>query len=511
MHVSTARRRFRTACLTWILVLAGTSLTAPWSTASAAEQTTDAAIAIPTVAPPLRLTAEQAQRELRILKRALSDLHPGLYRYQTPEQFEAAFARAQAEVAGGSDALRMYLIASRIAAAVRCGHTWTNTLNQGPAVQQALAALPALPLRVKLLEDRLWVTASVDPSVPAKVELLSIDGRTPAALVAEFLPYLRADGSNDGKRRSQIDSGEDDGAIDRLLPLLHPPGADGYTLQFRATGGKARTAVVRGMTVRERERRLTEAGQAVDNDDWRITIDGDIATLTLPTFAFWNSDFDWRGFLQKSFDTLAEKRVPSLILDLRHNEGGDGDIGGALMAYLLTQPYTVPASRSESAYERAPYDLARFFDTWNFSFFDRTNQVIRGEGRQWLFREQPQDIVMTPVARPYRGKVVLLTSPRMSSAGHGIADNLKRSGAATLIGRETGGSLRGMNGGQLAWLNLPTSGVSVDVPLIAHVVKTTEPDRGVLPDIAVRTRIEDVARGIDPDRQAALRWLKRSR
>jgi Peptidase family S41 len=505
MQVSTAPRRFRNACLAWML-----AVMSPWPIGPVVAQTADAMTAASPPAP-LPLTGEQAQRELRILKRALSDLHPGLYRYQTPEQFEATFAQAQAEVAGGSDAMRMYLIASRIAAAVRCGHTWTNTINQGPAMQQALAALPALPLRVKLLEDRLWVTASADPNVPSNVELLSIDGRTPAALIDEFLPYLRADGGNDGKRRSQLDSDANGGAMDRLLPLLHPPGADGYTVEFRSDGDKTRTAVVRGIAVTERERLLTTAGQTPESEEWRFSIEGDIATLRLPTFALWNSDFDWRAFLQKSFDTLAEKRVPHLIIDLRENEGGDDTIGRALMAHLLTKPHTIPTSRGETAYERVPYDLARFLDTWDFSFFDRTGQVVRGEQRNWSLREQPQDIVVTPVARPYRGKVVLLTGPRMSSATFLLARNIKASGIGTLIGRETGGSLRGLNGGQLAWLTLPVSGVSIDIPLISSVAETSQPDRGVAPDIAVRTRIEDLARGIDPDREAALRWFNRSR
>lgn len=456
---------------------------------------------------PQKLTAQEAQRELRILKRGLGDLHAGLYRYQTPEQFEATFARAEAEVANGSDAMAMYLIASGIAASVRCGHTWTNPLNQGPAVQQALAALPALPLRVRLLEGRLLVTASANPQVPANAELLRIDGRTPAALVAEFMPYLRADGSNDGKRLSQLDSGENGGAMDRLLPLLHPPGAQGYVLTLRPRGGKPREATVAAMSIDARERLLTAAGMPQASTAWRLAIDGDTATMTLPTFSFWNGGFDWIAFLDRSFETLNARKIPNLILDLRDNEGGDDAIGRALIAHVLSAPLTIPATRAESAYERVPYDLARFLDTWDFSFFDRTGQVVRSEGRNWVLREQDADRVVAPVAQPYRGRIVVLVGPQMSSAGYLVARDFKASGAATLIGRETGGALRGLNGGQLAWMVLPHSGVAVDIPLISGFAKTPQPDRGVLPDIAVRTRLEDVAAGIDPDMVAGKRWF----
>ncbi len=470
-----------------------------------------------TAAEPQPLTAKQAQRELKILKRALSDLHPGLYRYQTPEQFEAEFARAETEVANGSDALKMYLISTRIAAVLRCGHTWTNPLNQGQSVQDAIAALPALPLRVRLLEGRLLVTASADRNVPNNVELLTIDGRTPSALANEFMPYLRADGGSDGKRLSQLDSNVDGGAMDRLLPLLHPPGAHGYRLRFRPLGGQTgaaispavKEAMVAGMPINERERRLLKAGIAPENTLWRFEIDGDIATMTLPTFAFWQSDFDWSAFLQRSFNTLKERKVDKLILDLRQNEGGDDAIGNTLHSHLMATPFVIPALRLESAYERAPYDLARFMDTWDFSFFDRTGQVVRGEGRNWLAREQPADNRIAPDAQPYLGRVALLTGPRMSSAGFLIARNLKASRRATLIGQATGGNLRGLNGGQLAWLVLPTSGVSVDIPLIGSFSKTPQPDSGVLPDITVHTTLDDVAAGIDPDIVAAKRWLVR--
>lgn len=460
----------------------------------------------PAAAPVATLTAKQATSELKLLQRGLIALHPGLYRYASAEQIDAEFARAEAEVVNGSDALAMYRIASRLAAAVRCGHTWTNPLNQSDALKASLDQLPALPVHGRLLGDRLLVTASSDAAIHANDEILSIDGRSPAPLVSDLLPYLRADGSNDGKRLSQIDTTVDGGALDRLLPLLHPPVDGRYRLRLRDPRGAVRDLLVVATTVPVRESAL--ASVAAESEEWRFRIDGDSATLTLPTFAFWRDAFDWRGFLDHSFDALAKQRVQRLIIDLRQNEGGDDAIGDALLAYLIHRPHTVPAARSESAYERVPYRLARYLDTWNFDFFDRTGQVVRGEGRNWLLREQPLDRVITPVADPYRGKVVALIGPRMSSAGYLIARNLKASGAATLVGQTTGGNLRGLNGGQIAWLTLPFSGVAVDIPLLAAMPKTAQPDRGVEPDIAVVTTVDDVIAGRDPERQRALAWLK---
>jgi C-terminal processing protease CtpA/Prc len=340
--------------------------------------------------------------------------------------------------------------------------------------------------------------------------MLAVDGRSAGALIAEFMPYLRADADSDGKRLSQLETHSSGGAMDRLLPLLYPPALTGYRLQLRTHEGRLLEVRVPGRPVAEREAVLAAAGSAPEREDWRLEIDGDTAVMTLPTFAFWNDTFDWRGFLQAGFRSLAERHVTGLVLDLRQNEGGSDAIGDALLAKLLSAPYTKPATRSESAYERVPYALARYLDTWDFEFFDRTGKVVRGEGRHWQLPWTPARVI-EPAAQPYRGAVVALIGPRMSSAGYLIARDLKASGAATLIGQRTGGNLRGLNGGQLAWLRLPHSQVSVDIPLLASFVEGAPRDGGVDPDIEVRTRLEDVAAGIDPDRVAARRWLDQHR
>ena len=131
------------------------------------------------------LTPDQSRAEIRLLKRALLALHPGLYRYRTAAQIDAEFAAAEAAVGQGATVATIYLQASRLAAAVQCGHTWTNPLNQSDAVARGLfGAADKLPLRLRVLAGRLLVSASTDPQVRAGDELLAVDGRPVQALVA---------------------------------------------------------------------------------------------------------------------------------------------------------------------------------------------------------------------------------------------------------------------------------------------------------------------------------------
>lgn len=80
---------------------------------------------------------------------------------------------------------------------------------------------------------------------------------------------------------------------------------------------------------------------------------------------------------------------------------------------------------------------------------------------------------------------------------------MQQSGAATLIGQPTGGNRRGINGGAFFFLKLPASGIEIDLPLIASLLDTPQPDAAIQPDVLVQTTAEDIASGRDPQMAAA--------
>jgi C-terminal processing protease CtpA/Prc len=261
---------------------------------------------------------------------------------------------------------------------------------------------------------------------------------------------------------------------------------------------------------------LKAQGQQPRSTAWALQIDGPVATLSLPTWSFWNSRFDWAGFLQASFDQLQAQQVPVLVIDIRANEGGDGAIGERLLSYLIQQPLTVVRQQNVSAYERVPYALARHLDTWDFGFFDRTGDVERiTQGTAaglWRVRSRAAaPRVISPVARPYAGRTFVLVGGENSSATFMFADLVQRSAAATLVGQATGGNQRGLNGGQIAWVNLPNSGVAVDIPLLASTYQADTPDASVTPDVQVSRRFDAAAAGTDLELAAVRAVLERDR
>ena len=51
-------------------------------------------------------------------------------------------------------------------------------------------------------------------------------------------------------------------------------------------------------------------------------IDNRMAYLRMPTWAFYNTKWNWKAFLTESFAALVKSGATDLVLDVRGNEGG---------------------------------------------------------------------------------------------------------------------------------------------------------------------------------------------
>ncbi len=461
------------------------------------------------MAPPARsvetLTAEQAAEDVRVLKRALQELHPGLTKYQSEAEWQAKLARFETAGQAARTPEALYLAASELAAGIQCGHTWTNMLNQQGAIKATLLDAPnKLPFRMQWVADRLLVLDSVETRIRTGDEILAINGANPAQIRTMAWPYLRADGASDQKRIRQLGHDRFDySQMDITWPLLSPP-VDGHWQVQLQRGDMKHKVSVKAVSLETRATRLAEQGIQPKSEAWTFTVDGKTARLTLPTFSFWNSDFDWKSFLKQSFESMVAQNVTTLVIDIRENEGGDGAIGARIVQHLIDEPIQFESNQSATRYERVPYILARYLDTWDFGFFDRTGQVrpITDGPQTGMLEFLPRAYgkqTFEPIAPQFRGKVFLLIGGENSSATFQFAQLAQDKGVATLVGQSTGGNRRGLSGGQLAWVNLPNSGVAVDIPLLATRYAAETPDAPIVPDVAVTRTFDAQRAGIDEE------------
>lgn len=462
--------------------------------------------------------------DLRVLRQAYEALHPGLYRYATPEQVDSAFQTREAEWREGASLDEAFVGLSRLLATLQCGHSYCNFFNQSEEIKAALfKGENRLPFEFRWLGERMIVKRALLADVALKPgdEILEINGEPAARILERLLPIARADGGNDFKRRAYLEVRGDSEyeAFDIFAPMLVPNWRAPFELVVRTPGEvAARTMRVAGMSDADRVAAVAEAREAMRRGEpvWRFSRTAEAAILTMPGWAMFNTKWDWTSWVNARMDELIDSNTPSLIVDLRGNEGGL-DCGDAIISRLIDKDLTLSGVRRFGCYLKTPEALNAMLDTWDDQFRDVSGLVVEAEApallagggrRYYKPADEPAEggARTIPARSPrFTGRVVVLVDSVCSSATFGFASVVRRAGLATIVGEPTGGNQRGINGGAFFFLRLPNSGIEVDVPLIASVPASAEvPDAGLTPDVVVMMTPEDLAQGIDRPMQAAM-------
>ena len=449
-----------------------------------------------------------ASSDISLLREVLTTLHPGLYRYNSPRDVAELFDRLERDWARHADLRVRFLSLSRMLAALRCGHSYANFYNQKEQVQRQLFAdVPRLPFLFRWIDGEMVVLASQgseDAMVPGTV-VTKINGVPTGAILAKLLPYVRADGGNDGKRVDLLGcTGRDRWeTFDIFFANLSPEIAN-YTLDLRLPDGGKSRAIRAPITLAERQTALAATGDDKDAPAWTFAFDpAGHALLTMPGWALYNSKWDWQGFLDQCFADMAARGTTGLVIDLRANEGGL-DCGDAILARLIDQPLTLESYERRVRFRTVPDHLLKFMDTWDASFAKLGEAATPRPGGFFALPDGAVERI-EPNGPRFRGKVSVIIDPGNSSATWRFAATIKSAGLATLVGGTTGGNQRGINGGAFYFLRLPESGLAVDVPLIGAFPRSLKPDAGVDPDIRIAATSREIAAARDPVLAAAVR------
>ena len=492
------------------IVVAGLTLSSPTARAGA---------------QPRVVSGPELIEDIRILRRALESLHPGLFRYNTPQQLERRFATLGAHLRNGATIAEAYLAIAEFTSGLQCGHTFPNPVNQSKAVAEAVfQSTSRVPFYFRWLGKTMVVTddASAERVFPRGTEIVSINGVPTATILDRLIRYTRTDGGNDAKRVANlaIHQSERFEAFDVYYPVAFKPPAGAWTFRVRSPGGAIRTVSADPSTLAARMvvyDSLRRVSRDTTSPPWTLDVHDSIATLRMPTWVTFNDNWDWKGWVQRAFEEIEVRRATTLVVDIRGNEGGTG-VGDEILAHLIDREVVPNKFRRYTRYRAIPGDLRPYLPTWDRSFDDwgaaaRPAEAPPGSGTTGFYRLTRYDsdtagATIRPLAPRFRGRVFVLVGADNSSATFEFALAVRENALGTLVGQPTGGNQRGINGGAFYFLRLPNSGIEVDLPLIGQFASRLQPNAGLQPDVLVRVSAADVANGRDAELETVRRLVR---
>lgn len=458
---------------------------------------------LPGLAMAQALDPALLRQDFLILRNALEEAHPGIYRYTPKPELDRIFDRAAAHLNRPMTALEFYRVVSPAVAALKCGHTFLEVSQE---TQNAMTdSIPLLPLEVRILGRKIYVFRDYsDANRLAGAEVLSINGVTSGQILPTMLASFHGDGDTPTPGPWRIGHGHT--FAEELYALLgmESPFRLRYTL-----AGRDGEVVLEGLPERKidlvAKSRFPQDGRSPVRATYRLLNDGNVGVLKIYGFGGNAQDGKPLGeFFQDVYKDLNGKRVPNLIIDVRDNGGGADELGKQLFSYLVTEPFQY---YRDLVIKKLTFDFFPYAREPKPISPDRVQKKPNG---QYLLVSHPNWGTQPPGKPYFGGKVFALMNGGSFSTTCEFLSTLHAHHRATFIGEEAAGGYYGNTSGPGALLVLPNSKLRLPVHFMTYymAIEGTKFGSGSIPpDRPVSYSVEELLAGKDKEMEVALQLI----
>lgn len=451
--------------------------------------------------------------DILLLEKALTEMHPGLFRYNSPTEVKDLFKRLKDELPESIPENQFMLRLALTIRQIKCGHTYLNPWNMDKSLRSRLFGGPVyIPLGFKIINGQFFITeiAHEGSDIKRGAEIKAINNIP----VKEIYTKLQGIAKTDGNNRSPIDhylsvwnyQERHWHAFDLYLQLLYPLKEEVYTIDYQNLGeSRIRSVVLPAMHKKERAQKMSAiyGEEILQQKQWRLEFPSEnLAVMKLGTFAIWNwKGFDHKSWLGQAFKQLDSMKIQRLAIDIRGNGGGLSEPADELMSYLIDTPLNCDdMGKVLIRCTKFPGDLLPHIDTWVDALKTGLPEEIYSPALDGLYElKLPSDCEdLKPQTPHYKGQVFILGDASNVSATFTLLKKAKQFGFARYIGETSGGNLQGINGGEYAFFTMPYCKMEVDIPLKFFAPKEPQPDAGLQPQIVINTTQKDIAQNRDP-------------
>jgi hypothetical protein len=459
-------------------------------------------------APSTMVAPADLREDFAILRHALEEAHPGLYRFTPRAEMDRVFDEAGRGLDRPMDAWQFYRVLAPVIASVRCGHTHVELPDS--LTRQLNSERELLPLQVRVLGGRIWIhrDLTTEDGRLEGDELLAVNGVPAAKLLETMARATAGDGFVTTHTAQVLRRFRFAGLLERLYGF-----GGTYDVELRDSARGVERLSLRGATIPELTQRLAkrhpEDSARQTNGEFELLDDGRIARLKLRGFGGMTDDsgkVDVRTFFRRSFESMRDHGTQALILDLRDNGGGEDALGRILFGYLVDRPFRY---YDDLVLNDRGFSFMRY--TVDFDSIPASAVEQRSDGR-YRAKGHPNWGTQQPESPHFAGRVYVLENGASFSTTCEFMSHVRDAGRATFVGEESGGAYVGNTSGGSVHLVLPHSGMQVGIPILRYdiAVAPARPfGRGILADVPVTYTIADVLAGRDNELATALELARK--
>lgn len=429
-------------------------------------------------------TKLQIENDLKVLKAAITEAHPGYKRFST--DFDSIFNEVYSHLPETTTMYDFYKQANAIVASLQCGHTkFHPSFNYFNSYPFFFNDQNVLPFTVDIRANKVTVINSSDQTqIPIGAQILRINNNPIDSILVVLYKAQFADGNVESSKEREIA----DEFSARYSNTVENP--TNYTIEYQYNN---KTSIIttkginHGIWVK-----LKEESPSILKADNSLSFPQDsIAYLRMANF--YSSKKGIKKFIDSAFQVIENKNIHHLIIDVRGNQGGYDKLG----AYLFSKI----ALKNFAYYDRIEVKAKnkKQFSFLPYASFPKIIGLmplfIRKKDNKFLWTRHDNFGIQKPAKNNYTYKTYFLMDGLSYSSAAEFLSVAKSENRGLFFGEEAGGAYSGNNSGIFSFINLPNTKMVLAMPLGGYYMHTNsvqDGSRGVLPDYKITMSSKDL-------------------
>lgn len=455
---------------------------------------------------------KKMKKDLAVFKEIRQKANSGLYKYRTKKQIDSIYNWAETEIRNLTTYREFYNLIVKLTNFEGSVHNDTSIPNK---IWQNLRKEESgyFPLPIKWIDEK-WVVNFKNGEIPLGAEIISVNDILIYDLISELGKYYPTDGINLTGKRIGIRA-----HFARYFRLKYGLQDNFKVIYKKHNANNNEEIVMKSVSHAEyysnfrKRHSLPFDGiyytTLKDNQKYSFNqIDSLSSILKVHSFGMGNETSEEHNkyvkFLDSVFTQINKSNLKNLIVDIRQNGGGDDPNDLITYSYLTKRKFQ-ENKQAWISFEKIP--LIRYYNIGIPKFirplvvgkYNRELQEIfplEKNGKYYQDGNSDDHKIRLPNEKAFNGKIYLLISPAVASAGSLFASMVAGNENTTVIGEETMGGYYGHNGHTPLEYKLPKSKIVTQFSIVNLEQDVPEKsnqfyDRGIIPDIEINQTYED--------------------